>query len=55
MRTIDRVLAAVGLLTFAAFLGIIAFYVPQPMLLLVFFIGLALTAYDFARDLLAKR
>ncbi len=46
MNVVDRILAALALAGFAAFLGVMAWFVPSPPLLAVFAIVLAMAAYD---------
>ncbi len=46
MNVVDWVLSLVALLGFAAFLGVIAWFVPSPPLIAVFAIVLAMAAYD---------
>jgi hypothetical protein len=55
MRIIDSILALLGLAGFVAFLGIIAVYVREPVLVLIFVICAAMAAFDFARDIITKR
>ena len=54
MRIIDSVLALLALAGFAVFLGIIAVYVKEPVLVLIFVVCAAMAAFDFARDIIAN-
>jgi hypothetical protein len=55
MRIIDSVLALLALTGFVVFLGIIAVYVKEPVLVLIFIVCTTMAAFDFARDIIAKR
>nr|ADI16384.1 hypothetical protein [uncultured bacterium HF130_12L15] len=52
---VERVLALLAFLLFAAFLGIIAFSVMRADLFVVCLIGLALVAYDIWGQLFRRR
>ncbi len=47
MTPLDWILSFIGLAGLAAFVGIIAYYVPEPALVAVVAIALAMAAYDF--------
>lgn len=47
MTPLDWILSVIGLGSFAVFVGIIAAFVPQPDLIAVIAIALALAIYDF--------
>ncbi|QQP91857.1 hypothetical protein IGS68_11895 [Skermanella sp. TT6] len=55
MRIIDSVLAVLGLAGFAGFLAIVAAYVPEPVLIVIFVACVAMAAYDFAQEIMRKR
>jgi hypothetical protein len=55
MRLVDVIGAAVALLLFAGFLGIIAVHVPAPPLLVVFGVCIAMAAFDFYREMRSQR
>ncbi len=55
MKTSDVILALLALLTFAAFLGILVWKVPDPALIAVCLIGLALAVLDFTRTAVRHR
>lgn len=55
MKAMDSILALLGLTGFAGFLAIIGFYVQEPVLVLIFAIGTAMAAFDFACDVFSKR
>lgn len=55
MTALDWVLSVVGLGGFIVFLGVIASFVPQPDLLAVIGVTLAMAAYDFWVRPLIKR
>jgi hypothetical protein len=52
--TTNRILAAIALLAFIAFFGIIVRKVPAPDLVIVVLIGVGLAAYDLWRLLLRR-
>lgn len=51
MRFVDIALALVALLGFASFLGVIAVYVPQLPLVLIFIICVLMATFDLAREI----
>ena len=56
MTGLDWVLSAIGLLGFVAFTGTVAAFVPEPDLLAVIAIAVAMAVYDFwIRPLRRKR
>jgi hypothetical protein len=55
MSLLDRVLAALSLLAFAGFLGILIWFVPKPGLIVVCLICIGLCAYDFVRSAYIRR
>lgn len=55
MTLLDRILAPLALLTFAAYLAILIWYVPRPGLVAVCIISVLLCAYDFLRSSYIRR
>jgi hypothetical protein len=55
MSLLDRVFAALALAIFAAFLGILIWFVPKPGLILVCILCVAFCAYDFGRSAYIRR
>lgn len=55
MRASDVIIAMLALLTFAAFLGVLIWKVPDPALIAVCLIGLAMAVFDFTRTAVRRR
>ena len=55
MSVLDRVLAAISLLAFAGFLGILIWHVPRPGLVAVCIASVLLCAFDFIRSTFIRR
>ena len=47
MTALDWVLSFVGLAGFVVFVGILAAFVPEPMLMIVIAVTVAMVVYDF--------
>ncbi len=55
MRGSDIAMAAVAVLIFAAFLGVLVWKVPSPALIVVCVLGVALAIFDFASTAVRHR
>ena len=55
MTKTDRIFAAISLLAFTGFLGILIWHVPRPGLVVVCVVGVLLCAYDFIRSTFIRR